>query len=98
ILRFLYDRLSVSASLPAPGKRDHAKRTHVVAAPHDGDEGGDAIRVETNRTDVCIGFLARQQYVDSACALVHLLDEVRQVTVGIWPDNNVHQFLFFEEF
>ena len=61
---FAYDGAAVPAPFGAPGVRDDAVGADVVAAPHYGDECGNAVLVYADRRDVAVGFLAGQQHVD----------------------------------
>ena len=62
---FAEDGVGVAGALGPAGIGNHAVRTHVVAAPHDGNEGGDAVFVGADRGDVGIGLIPGEENVDS---------------------------------
>ena len=92
-----HDALRVAAPLPAPGERHHAEAAHVVAAPHDGDEGRHPLVVEADRLDLGVGLLPAEQGVDRLLPALDLVDEARQIAIGVRADHQVHQLLLFEQ-
>ena len=77
------DRAGVAAPLHSAGVWDYAVRTDVVAAAHDRDEGGNAVRIEADGGNVRISFLAREDYVDLGVAVGSGLKQLGQATVSI---------------
>ena len=92
-----HDALRIAAPLPAPGERDDAEAAHVVAAPHDGDEGRHAFVVEADRLNLGVGLFPAEQRVDRLLPALDLIDEARQVAVGVRTDDQVDQLLLLEQ-
>ena len=89
--------MRIAAPLTAAGEGHHAEGTHIVAAPHDGDEGRDAVRVQAHRHDLAVGLLAAQQHVHRLLAGAHLFQQVRQGTVGVRAHYQVHHLLLLQQ-
>ena len=84
------DGMGVPGALRAAGIRDDAVGADVVAAAHDGDEGGDAVGVHADRGDVAVGLLAGQQHVDLRVALGGRGEQARQAPVRVRTSHDVH--------
>ena len=77
------DRVRVTAALPSTGERYDTESTHIVTTPSDRDKSCHPIAIEANRRDVGISLVTREQHIDRIAAIVHLLQEVRQVLIRI---------------
>lgn len=57
------NRVNVPTSLSSSDKRDDTEGTHVVTAPHDGQEGAYLRNVSSHRSDISICLLDTELYV-----------------------------------
>lgn len=94
---FLHDAVGVAAAFAAPREGHHAEGAHVVAAPHDGDKGGDAVAVEAHGHDLPIGLLAAQQHVHRALPGAHFVQQLRQAAVGVGAHHQVHHLFLHQQ-
>jgi len=93
------DAFRVAAALPAPGVRDDAVITEVVATPHDGNKAADAGSSDAGRQDTAVGFGGGQVDVDGLFTLFHRANQVGKIQVGIRPGHQIdvvilHQCFF----
>ena len=93
----LHDGLRVAAAFPPPGEGHHAEGAHVVAAPHDADEGGDPVAAQAHRCDVVVGLVAAQQHVHGLLAGAHLVQQLGKRAISIRAHHQVHELLLLQQ-
>ncbi len=96
--RFGYNTECIAAAF-APAREGHyAKRAHIITASHDRDKRGHAIAVQAQRTDVSVGFLAREEHIHPFFTVFGAGNKVWQIAIRIGTDDQIHQLFFFQEF
>ena len=84
------DGLGVAAALAAAGVGHHAVGAIVLATAHNADIGRDAVARQAHRLDVVVGLGGAQLHLGSLLATTHLLQHLRQPTVGVGAAHETH--------
>ena len=88
------DGMGVAGTFGAAGIGDDAVGTDVVAAAHDGDEGGDAEAVGADGADVGIGLVAGELHVHLGIVRADGGQQTGKAAVGVRAHDKVHHAAF----
>ena len=82
--------MRVTAALRPTGIRNYAIRAYIVTSPHDGDERGNSVLVDTDRLDVAVSLLAGKLDIDLRLAGSNPGKKQRQRPVRVRTGDKIH--------
>ena len=87
---FPHDGMGVAGTLRPAGIGHYAVGTDVVAPAHDGDEGGDAVFVRANGSNVGVGLFPGEQHVHLRAVRAYGFQQAGKGAVGVGAHYQVH--------